>query len=91
MTAPDAHARATALVTGPTSGIGYSFARALAASGHDLDVEVLPADLSDRAEVDRVGDRLRDDARPVDMLVNHAGFVVRHASLGAVGVPVVGL
>ena len=37
-------------------------------------VEVLVADLADRADVDRVADRLRDTARPVDLLVNNAGF-----------------
>ncbi|MFJ4843768.1 SDR family NAD(P)-dependent oxidoreductase [Streptomyces sp. NPDC088733] len=43
-------------------------------------VEVLRADLSDRADVQRVAARLADPARPVDMLVNNAGFGV-HASM----------
>lgn len=37
-------------------------------------VEVLRADLADRADVQRVADRLGDVARPVDLLVNNAGF-----------------
>lgn len=36
--------------------------------------EVLPADLGDRAAVERVADRLRDPDRPVGLLVNNAGF-----------------
>lgn len=43
-------------------------------SGHGVGVEVLPADLSDREQVERVADRLADDSRPVDLLVNNAGF-----------------
>ncbi len=39
-----------------------------------VDVEVLPADLSDREQVERVADRLRDNAHPIDFLVNNAGF-----------------
>jgi len=37
-------------------------------------VEVLAADRAVRADVQRVADRLADPARPVDLLVNNAGF-----------------
>ncbi|MDQ3628899.1 MAG: SDR family NAD(P)-dependent oxidoreductase [Actinomycetota bacterium] len=43
---------------------------------HGVLVDTLVADLGDRAEVQRVADRLSDPTRPVDLLVNNAGFGV---------------
>ena len=40
-------------------------------------VEVLPADLSDRAQVERVAERLERQDAPIDLLVNNAGFSVK--------------
>ncbi|MDT9594470.1 SDR family NAD(P)-dependent oxidoreductase [Nocardioides zeae] len=41
---------------------------------HGVDVEVLVADLAERSDVDRVAARLADPDRPVEWLVNNAGF-----------------
>jgi uncharacterized protein len=49
---------------------------------HGVDVEVLVADLVDRAQLETVAERLRDGARPVGMLVNNAGFAVKQWFVG---------
>ena len=52
----------------------------LRATGRE--VEVLAADLSDRGDVDRVAARLADSERPIEVLVNNAGYGL-HSKLAA--------
>jgi short-subunit dehydrogenase len=49
-----------------------AMAAELGASGRS--VETIAADLSDPADTERVAARLKDAAKPVDMLVNNAGY-----------------
>lgn len=44
---------------------------------HEVEIEVLPADLSDRTRLDKVATRLTDPVAPVDLLVNNAGYGLR--------------
>jgi len=50
-------------------------------TSYAVGVEVLPADLTDRSELARVEERLADQERPVDLLVNNAGFGLKHRFL----------
>ena len=86
----------TALITGPTAGIGRAFADAYARRGFDLVLvardaerlervadevsraygvgcEVLPADLADTGDLERVEARVADPQRPLEAVVNNAG------------------
>ncbi|SFS15589.1 hypothetical protein SAMN04487783_2078 [Agrococcus baldri] len=52
-------------------------------SARAVEVEVLPADLTEPADLERVAARLADAAHPIDVLINNAGFAVAdpfHAS-----------
>lgn len=94
----------TALITGPTAGLGAEFAEQLAAAGYDLvlvsrdetrlqqtadrlrsrhrvEVEVLAADLADLDATRRVAERLSCTERPIELLVNNAGFGVNGQTL----------
>lgn len=41
---------------------------------HDIEVEVLPSDLADREQLDTVAARIQNEDRPIDLVVNNAGF-----------------
>src|SRR5580765_4491375 len=47
---------------------------------YGVEVEVLAADLADHDQLDTVADRITDQQRPVDVVVNNAGFGI-HARL----------
>ena len=50
-------------------------------SKYQVRCEILAADLSDRLQVQKVADRLAEPGRPVDLLVNNAGFGLRRGFL----------
>ncbi|MDR2975614.1 MAG: SDR family NAD(P)-dependent oxidoreductase [Propionibacteriaceae bacterium] len=49
---------------------------------HHINVEVIPTDLAKRQDVLALADRIEDSNRPIDLLINNAGFAV-HDSLMA--------
>jgi short-subunit dehydrogenase len=49
---------------------------------HRVHCEVIVADLADREQLAFVERRLRDETRPIDLLVNNAGFSVNQGFLG---------
>lgn len=91
---------ATALVTGATAGIGYSYAQLLATQGFDLvlvardlprlnkvakefskiygiKTECLKADLTKPAQLAKVEKRLASTTKPIEVLINNAGFGIK--------------
>lgn len=51
------------------------------AAAYGVRTEVLVADLSDRAQLQAVADRVGDAEQPVDVLINNAGFAVKGSFL----------
>lgn len=51
------------------------------AATYDVGTEILAADLTDRADTGKVAQRLADQARPVDLLVNNAGYSLKRRFL----------
>lgn len=50
-------------------------------TSYAVEVEVLAADLADRGDLGRVEARVADEDRPVELLVNNAGFGLKHRFL----------
>jgi hypothetical protein len=48
---------------------------------YSINVEILAADLSKRVQLRRVAERVSDRDRPIDLLVNNAGFAMRKSFL----------
>lgn len=48
---------------------------------YGITVETITADLSDRADMQRIAERLEDQSRPVDILINNAGFGLHSTAL----------
>ena len=72
--------RSVVLVSRDPKRLGV-VARELQAFG--VETEVLVADLAKRPDVSRVARRLGSEERPVDLVVNNAGFGLRHGLLDA--------
>ena len=91
---------ATALVTGATAGIGFSYAQLLANEGFDLvlvardlprlnkvakelakaygiKAETLKADLTKPSQLAKVERRLASNSKPIEVLINNAGFGIK--------------
>ncbi len=67
-------ARGLDLVLVARDGARLEAAAAQLRAAHGVGVEVMAADLTDRAQLQRVADRAGSREAPVDLLVNNAGF-----------------
>ena len=50
---------------------------------YGITVETLTADLAERADMERIAERIEDDSRPLDWVINNAGFGLRSTVLDA--------